>query len=137
MDKIILPRQKNGFDQIIEVKDANLVSDEYHTFGELYDHRVTLFIALCRSQEIINADWDDFSVEVWKSKRHSDGELCFGTGNQFVLGIGKENGKQITYHIPIARWSECDFAKTLNKAPVFDGHTSEDVLERLSRFNKF
>lgn len=29
-------------------KDAGEVSDGYHTFNELYDHRIKLFITLCR-----------------------------------------------------------------------------------------
>lgn len=47
------------------------------------------------------------------------------------MGIGSVKGEQITYHIPIERWKETDFARTINQAPEFDGHTSEDVLERL------
>jgi hypothetical protein len=112
-----------------EMKKCNC--DGYHTFDELYDHRITLYIALCRTIE--NGTMADHGY-VWRSKRHSDGELCFGTGTQYVLGIGKKNGEQITYHIPIERWSETDFAKTFDIAPcVFDGHTSDDVLERLKK----
>ncbi len=100
--------------------------DGYHTFGELYDHRITLYIALCH--QIANGE--NYGDWIWRSKYHSDGELAFG-GSWFVLGIGKEKGKQITYHLPIERWSETDFAETLEKAPEFDGHTSDDVLARL------
>lgn len=108
-------------------------SDGYHTFDELYDHRITLFIALCREIK----RWSDIELNginktpVWRSKRHSDGELCFGTGTQYVLGIHNIEGKQITYHIPIERWGETDFAFTLESAPKWDGHSSADVLERL------
>lgn len=112
--------------------------DGYHTFNDLYDHRITLFIALCRlmvkaTNPYLTEEYKkQLNIQpVWRSKRHSDGELCFGTGNQFVLGIGTEEGKQITYHIPRERWSETDFADTLEKAPEFDHHTSEDVIERL------
>ncbi len=108
--------------------------DGYHTFDELYEHRITLFIALCKS--LVNyyddADFAD-NPNVWRSKKHSDGEICFGTGTQFVLGIGKKRGHQITYHIPIERWEETNFAETLYKAPEWDGHTSDDVLERLKK----
>ena len=48
-----------------------------------------------------------------------------------MVTLNKEKGKQITYHIPLDRWDECEFAETLDKAPEFDGHTSQDVLERL------
>lgn len=111
------------------IKFARSVSDGYHTFDELYDHRITLFLALCR--QVANQPYDDGSFSVWRSKYHYDGELCFGTGTQYALGIGKNKGQQITYHIPIERWNETDFAETLDKAPEWDGHTSADVLERL------
>ena len=85
------------------------ISDGFHTMEELYDHRITLFIALCRKflahgnsvgGKVVEPEKD---WSVWRSKKHSDGELCFGTGTQFVMGIGKEKGNQITYHIPIER----------------------------------
>lgn len=100
------------------------VSDGYHTMDELYDHRITLYIALCKSVRL--------EKEVWRSRKHSDGEICFA-GTQFVLGIGIVSGEQITYHIPIERWEECDFADTRLMAPQWDKHTSADVLERLKR----
>jgi len=109
------------------------ISDGFHTFGELYEHRITLFIALCRifdDSQTEDNHTTDTPFPVWKSKRHSDGELAFG-GDWFVLGIWYEKGKQITYHLPISKWDECEFAKELVTAPEFDGHTSDDVLKRL------
>lgn len=99
------------------------ISDGYHTFDELYDHRIILFITLCKC---LSVEHD----KVWRSKLHSDGSEFKGW---FILGIGKEKGKQITYHIPTERWEETDFAETLEKAPEWDGHTSADVLERLKK----
>lgn len=101
--------------------------DGYHTFKELYEHRITLYIALCRV--MANIDWNNQNI--WRSKKHSDGKIIF-KGNWFVLGIGKKAETQISYHIPINRWDDTGFAQTLNKAPKFDGHTSEDVLNRLN-----
>ena len=106
------------------------VSDGYHTFSELYDHRITLFIALCRAYAIDVTEYKN--KYIWRSKRHSDGELAFG-GTWFVLGIGKAKGEQITYHLPIERWNETEFAETLDKAPEWDGHSPADVLERLKK----
>lgn len=94
--------------------------DGYHTFDELYDHRITLYIALCR--------WVEPHWQVWRSKLHSDGTSFEGW---FVLGINKEKGEQITYHLPMSRWDETDFAETLEKAPDFDRHTPDDVLWRI------
>lgn len=95
------------------------VSDGYHTFNELYDHRIILFIQLCKAMKL----------DCWASAKHSDGSIWDGW---FLLGLYKEKGKQITYHLPIKYWSEvCDFAEILEQAPEFDGHTSTDVLNRL------
>ena len=48
------------------------------------------------------------------------------------MGIGKERGEQITYHLPNSKWEQTEFAPTIDFAPNFDGHTSDDVLKRLS-----
>lgn len=103
------------------------VSDGYHTFDELYDHRITLYIALCRTLKFA-LEGEGGNSNIWRSNVHSDGSTMEGW---FVLGIGKEPGKQITYHLPLSRWEETEFAPTLDKAPEFDGHTSADVLVRL------
>lgn len=114
-------RQHQGADQ--SKKDCDC--DSYHTFRELYDHRIELFIALCRT----NRYSDGGAGPTWRSKLHSDGSKFDGW---FILGLGKREGQQITYHLPESKWESCDFAETLEKAPEFDGHTSEDVLKRLS-----
>ena len=101
------------------------ISDGYHTFDELYEHRITLYIALCRW--VHNALGKRSGV--WRSHTHSDGSKYDGW---FLLGINEKAGEQITYHIPNIRWSETDFAITRdNNAPEFDGHTSADVLQRI------
>ncbi len=106
--------------------DPNLVSDGYHTFGELYEHRAILYIALLRR---LFGDME-YRVSIWKSKRHSDGSQWDGW---FLLGTGTIKGTQITYHLPEKYWDDCDFASEVNEAPEFDGHTSDDVLERISK----
>lgn len=110
--------------------DTNLITDGYHTFGELYEHRIQLWISLTKviySMSIGNI-W--LNVRTWKSKFHSDGSTFEGW---FVLGVTLPDGKQMSYHLPNEKWEQCDFAKTLAKAPDWDGHTSADVLERLKQ----
>lgn len=116
---------------------AGEISDGYHTFGELYDHRITLWIALCRSiekqRQLVLRRFPDVTPpqqQVWRSLRHSDGELAYG-GGWFVLGINTSPGRQVTYHLPLAKWDETNFADTLEQAPEWDNHTPADVLERL------
>ena len=99
-------------------------SDGYHTFDELYDHRITLYIALCKQL----ADKEGFEPYVWRSELHSDGSRFDGW---FILGIEEGKGAQITYHLPMSRWAETGFAATLDRAPEWDGHTPPDVLKRL------
>lgn len=98
------------------------ISDGYHTFDELYDHRITLFIALCRHVCQYRT--------VWRTEYHSNGEKIDGW---FLLGVNTQMGEQITYHIPMRRWDECKFASKADRAPAFDGHTSADVIDRLKK----
>lgn len=104
------------------------VSDGYHTFNELYEHRITLFVALCKNLQEIWGLENPSKYKVWRSKLHSDGSSFEGW---FILGIGTGKGRQITYHLPLSQWEKTNFADTLEKAPEFDGHTSQDVLQRL------
>src|SRR3990167_9044607 len=91
--------------------------DGYHTFDELYEHRHTLWIAFCE------VNYSEFSSNIWRSKLHSDGSSFDGW---FILGFREEKGEQMSYHLPIRLWEATNFAKTLEKAPEFDGHTSDD-----------
>lgn len=95
------------------------ISDGYHTFDELYEHRYALFVALCKV----------LSERAWRSERHSDGSRYDG---YFLLGVNKSYGKQITYHLPMKYWMQTDFVReTLPCAPEYDGHSPAEVLRRL------
>jgi len=99
------------------------VSDGYHTFDELYDHRVTLFGALCLAYPALS----------WKSRLHSDGTSMDGW---FVAGMRLPSG-MITYHIPDSEWSKMFYLVTeLELAPKWDGHTPADVVQRLREIGK-
>jgi hypothetical protein len=103
--------------------DTNLINDGYHNFGELYEARIVLYIAICRQLS------DNSAHIIWRSKKHSDGSEWEGW---FLLGIDIAKGSQITYHLPMSKWDETHFVDdTYDQAPEFDGHTSADVLERL------
>jgi len=108
--------------EIKKLKNTDNISDGYHTFGELYEHRLELWIALCRN-----------SFSSWRSKKHSDGSIIKGW---FILGMYYTEGNQITYHLPNKYWERTDFVEILSKAPKYDGHTSEDVLKRLRKIRK-
>jgi hypothetical protein len=137
------PKEMFGFlkipmeHKLIRAEGQDLeVSDGYHTFDELYEHRIALYIALCRGLASIQAISDmagGFMTKdyyIWRSKLHADGSSFEGW---FILGIDKEAGEQITYHLPLSRWDETDFAETLDNAPEWDGHTPQDVINRLKK----
>ncbi len=110
----------------IKCDDGVDVSDGYHTFGELYDHRCRLYMTLCRFAFAAG-------LRVWFSVQHSDGSVMPGW---FALGIWTDPGEQITYHLPQSPfWPECVAAgfEHMDRAPIFDGHTSADVLDRIAR----
>jgi len=89
------------------------ISDGYHTFNELYDHRMHLFAAICNQNKEIS----------WKSLKHDDGSMY---DDYFIVGINTPMG-QFTYHYHTTHWHKFD-VKELEKAPAWDGHTAEDVV---------
>jgi len=111
------------------------VSDGYHTMDELYTHRINLYIALCKALDAVNLvsvteKMEHGRFRVWRSKEHYKKKETMYEG-WFIMGIGEEKGKQISYHLPIEYWDDTEFAETLDYAPKFDGHSSYDVIDRL------
>jgi len=104
------------------------LSDGYHTFDELYEHRIALWIAVCRV-EMAHLE-DGYGGNVWRSMLHSDG--CAWDG-WFLLGMNYAPGAQITYHLPMDKWPLTEFARTLERAPAFDGHSGQDVIDRIKK----
>lgn len=121
-----------------EFLSVGKISDGYHTFDELYECRNVLWVALVKALEGIQQILEQVGMEIdnrrvaWRSRCHSDGSAYAGW---FLLGLGTKAGEQMTFHLPDEFWSACEaFATTLDKAPEFDGHTTKDVLERITKF---
>lgn len=102
--------------------DVGEVSDGYHTFNELYEHRIILFISLMIAYPKIS----------WRANSHSDGTCLDGC---FIAGMYLPTG-DIRYHLPVNTWEYLngEGISTYTKAPKWDGHTSEDVLCRLKQW---
>lgn len=118
--------------------DKELISDGYHSFKELYSHRITLFITLCNKMNDFDALLKEVSNGVdslvdsklpWKSKFHNDSTMWEGW---FIAGIGTEKWNTLTYHLPISEWDNLN-VQDIDFAPEWDGHTSDDVLRLLSK----
>lgn len=105
--------------------DVSEQSDGYHTFAELYEHRHSLCLALMKAMPQLS----------WFSRRHEDGEICFGDGSWFIVGIDLPNGT-ITYHLPVEMWeiAQKTGAQELERGRRWDGHTPNDVVHRLQQF---
>ncbi len=91
------------------------ISDGYHTFDELYDHRNLLFINLCLSRS--NTCWykeDDAAYPGW-----------------FCLYMKTLHG-QISYHIP-NKYLPLVEGKLTGKQQSWDKHTKDDVLTILEK----
>ncbi len=108
----------------VEPVDKGEISDGFHTFNELYDIRKAYNVALFNT-------WAKHYPEyqVYKSWYHNDGQPCFG-GGWFIVGANLPTG-QISNHYEEKDWGLFD-VPIHKKAPLpFDGHTTQDVIQRL------
>jgi len=114
-------------------------SDGYHTFKELYDFRkaynVALFNEWGRKGLIPNPNGSYHSkCYVHKSWKHHDGELCFG-GGWFIVVAVLPTG-QISNHYKAEDWDLFQIPETEKALFEFDGHTGQDVIDRLLHLSK-
>ena len=122
--------------RIIEKNTENIgeVSDGYHTFNELYDYRMLYNAAFFNSLAFYD-NWAEGSwhteYDVHKSKKHSDGEDCFG-GGWFIVMAELPTG-QISNHYEMKYWDLFKIPEK-EKANQYDGHTPQQAAERLKKF---
>jgi hypothetical protein len=97
-------------------------SDGFHTFAELYDHRRALTAVLAALAAPKSS---------WRSKQHHpDGDPMF-EGGWFIVGIELDTGT-ISYHYELKYWDDFAAVPVLEHAPLWDGHTPADVIDRLN-----
>jgi len=110
MNELITPNGKIAIDC-----EPGQVSDGYHTFDELYEHRCLLWAGLL--------NWQDGT---FKTRKNDKGEEWPGW---FIAGLNTPWG-QITYHLPDSMWElvHCD---EIERNDQYDGHTPHDTTERL------
>lgn len=112
-----------------EYPDMGSVSDGLHTFDELYEFRM-LYNAAYFNLLASKRDMPVKRPKPVKSKRHSDGQLCFG-GGWFVVVVQLPDG-QISNHYPLKDWDLFQIDE-VERAPEFDGHTAQDVAQILRK----
>ena len=99
-----------------KIGDTSTISDGYHSFDELYEHRHRLYLTIVTLLPEL----------AWASRTHADGSSYEGW---FVLGMTLPAG-QVSYHLPDRFWQEVVDLGVVRPPPEFDGHTSADVLAR-------
>lgn len=104
--------------------DKEHISDGYHTFGELYEFR-KMYNALLFNE------WAKSGLYgVHKSKRHSDGEKCFGRDDYFIVVANLPTGL-ISNHYHIKDWDLFQVPEEEKSIFEYDGHTPQDTLIRM------
>lgn len=117
-------------------------SDGYHTFKILYDIRKAYNVALFNewgSQQEVGIKQFESGRSVWakkakynvhKSRKHHDGEYPFGKDTWFIVCAELPTG-QISNHYPIEDWDLFNIPEVEKALFQFDGHTTQDVIDRL------
>lgn len=113
INNLILEGKEKGF-------STKGISDKWHTFDELYYHRMIL--TLCLAKLLPNHSW--------KSKLHHDGTMF---DDSFIVGFNTPEG-QYSYHYNLKYWDMFDI-KELEHAPEYDGHKPKDITRLLSILN--
>lgn len=109
------------------VRITGETSDGFHTFNELYRFRLLYNAALFNLWASLDKG------EVHKSWRHSDGEECFD-GGWFIVMAQLPTG-QISNHYEAADWDLFKIPER-DRADEWDGHSAQDVADRLESFLK-
>ena len=88
----------------IDESDKGNISDGYHTFEELYEHRIALFCALCAHYQSSNrmATGNNKGQLAYKSRKHFDGTKMPGW---FIVQLYTTAG-QLSYHFPEKYWDQ-------------------------------
>lgn len=119
--------------------NENSISDGYHTFDELYEFRKAY--NACLFNEWAKHDGFDYQsndptehkmYSVHKSWRHHDGEECFPDSKHkwFIVCAMLPTGL-ISNHYKESDWNLFQIPEVEKALFPFDGHTGEDVLNRL------
>ena len=119
------------------------VSDGHHTFNELYEFRKLYNAALfnewaeshMKDLDMMNKGFNlmqchEVKYNVHKSWKHHDGELCCG-GGWFIVVAVLPTG-QISNHYKAEDWDLFKIPETEKALYEFDGHTPQDVVQRLT-----
>jgi hypothetical protein len=98
---------------------ASEISDGFHTFDELYDHRRALTAALAKV------------LPSWRSKAHHPEDSPMFEGGYFIVGIDLPGVGTVTYHYKLTHWDDFTGVDELEHAPRWDKAAPADTVTRL------
>lgn len=104
-------------EQKFSIENIGEFSDGFHTFNELYYHRMILFSVICNI----------YKDKAWKSWFHEDGTMF---DDYFIVGITTPDG-DYSYHYHKDYWNKFN-VRIQAKAPKWDGHKPKDIDRLLS-----
>ncbi len=118
----------------LDEDDRSQLTDGYHSFEELYSHRNTLFMCVI-NMITLGVSIPNFGVRTFKSRKNFDGTAYDGWFLAGYINHNLEVSEQVTYHLPNNYWDKLIVNEIYddNKecSYTFDGHTPQDVLDRL------
>lgn len=118
-----------------KVIETSNITDKWHTFGDLYNHRMAFTIALCNAINLLNkahrliVDKEVLGIYCYKSKRHHNNEKNPMFEGSFIVVIESPQG-QISYHYDLEEWDKFKIEERYEPNP-YDGHTPDDTIIRL------
>lgn len=102
-----------------KILDTKLITDKYHTFGELYMTRMLLILIICMQ----NKD------KAFKSKKHFDEENDPMFNGDFVVGVCTPLGF-VAFHFKLEFWDLFDISE-IERAPQYDGYDKNEAMLRM------
>lgn len=115
-DLVLAYKEQHGGKSILKN-----VTDGYHTFDELYYHRMVL-------SKLV---FEVYKQYAWKSWLHSDGTMFEGS---FIVGVSIPGIGDYSYHYDAQYFDFFDVPE-VDRAPEYDGHTPDNVKRLLGLKN--
>ena len=127
-NKLKLTEYLNKVIKFLKKKDmiyGKMISDTHHKFKDLYEFRA-LYQAL-----LFNEWYEAGKYEVYKSKKHFNGEECFDSDTFIVVAMLPTG--QISNHYKLEYWDLFKIPEYDKSKYKYDGHDEKDVIKRLKK----
>lgn len=125
----LLQETQYSIHNLRQFQSVGELSDGTHTFNELYDFRM-IYNALLFNEWYLR-DVFEYRYQVHKSWKHEDGQYCFGSNKEWFIVSAMLPTGLISNHYPAKYWDLFQIPEYEKALFLYDGHTSQDVFNRL------